>query len=1069
MIRRFLALLAASATAAAGLVALQVTAPAPELAGLDAANAAASAGDWDPGNIISDENFYNGDAMDGGAVQSFLVSRNSSSSPTALRNYAQVTPSIPADQYCAAYSGGYQSAADIIAGVGKACNFSQKAMLVLLEKEQSLLSLSAPTMGRLAAATGFGCPDTAACDSSVAGFFYQVYYAARQFQVYKANPYSYNHIPFATNNVLYNPNFSCGSSPVFISNYATAGLYNYTPYQPNQAALNNLRGTGDGCSAYGNRNFWWMYTDWFGDSRGPVTSSSPSLIVAQGSSETFLLSEGTRYFIPAEYVDRYKAALGEVTEIPATGMSWIPWGPWARDILTGADGTPYYLTPSGTLFQFRNCQVVSDFGSSCDLKPKLSAAQSAAIPAAGMLESFVESSDGRVTLVQGGVKREVANLDVLTKMGYFTRTTKDVPAELLSGLPFGDPIVSAGSVIASDEAAAPLLISSTHAGYAVPESMKALPGLATTATFSPESYAAITQGASLAPLMTDGQSSYLATDKGLLRVSAAQYGGGVSFASVPADALKGLPSAGDALGAHFVQMAGESTVQLIAGGERFELANTDAVKAEADKRGISATVHQTVAGAVSGVNPGNGIVTGSLLKPQGTNDLYLLDGMHLQPIASVEIAKALGFTQAPITITTASFENIQQRETSVDGTQLTCNGVTGLAVNGELRPYANAEVQAAYGLTSESLSGELCALIPTSSSVMSDVFNTSDGTVYWVSGGEKRPIGWPELATEMGAYDRLVKLSDVEAAQLPTGAYLVSVPEGYTPPSEAPVTEPTPEPTPAPTPTAEPTEAPEPTSTSTATPTSSATPEPTSSATAEPTATATPTPTQEPAVPLETGDVITDAAASGLWLVNGDQLLQIGSSEVAMQLGIIVSEPQVVPAANFAEFAGAKTVPLYTSAVQCGDTASIGIGGSLVGFESAEVQAAYGLTHVQLAPEICATLTVSPEKLGTEVVLPNGNTYLVENGALRLKTAVGYTAEPSTSAASTEPATTEPAASEPGTEPAPTASATAEATPEATPTGEAEPSATPTAPQAEALMLPIQVVSAMLRGEPLPG
>jgi hypothetical protein len=70
-------------------------------------------------------------------------------------------------------------------------------------------------------------------------------------------------------NIQYNPNAGCGSGTVYIQNQATAGLYNYTPYQPNPAALNNLYGTGDGCSAYGNRNFWRMFNDWFGSTYGP--------------------------------------------------------------------------------------------------------------------------------------------------------------------------------------------------------------------------------------------------------------------------------------------------------------------------------------------------------------------------------------------------------------------------------------------------------------------------------------------------------------------------------------------------------------------------------------------------------------------------------------------------------------------------------------------------------------------------------------------------------------------------------------------------------------------------------
>lgn len=91
------------------------------------------------------------------------------------------------------------------------------------------------------------------------------------------------------NYILWNvQNTGCGGSNVFIETKATAALYTYTPYQPNQAALNNLYGTGDGCSAYGNRNFWRIFHDWF---------SSPyrlngTINLSQGLT---LSGSGTRY------------------------------------------------------------------------------------------------------------------------------------------------------------------------------------------------------------------------------------------------------------------------------------------------------------------------------------------------------------------------------------------------------------------------------------------------------------------------------------------------------------------------------------------------------------------------------------------------------------------------------------------------------------------------------------------------------------------------------------------------------------------------------------------------------
>lgn len=233
---------------------------------------AAEASRFQAGNIVSDANFYNGSAMSAAQVQEFLDAQLPScdSGYTCLNRYAQATPTMAANRYCSAYAGSAsETAASMLSRVALHCNISPRVLLVLLQKEQSLVTDRNPTPRQYSAATGFACPDTAPCDSSYGGFFYQLYYAARQFQVYKAFPTSFNHQPNAWNNVLYHPNAACGSGRVYVSNFATAGLYNYTPYQPNSAALGNLYGTGDSCSSYGNRNFWRMWTDWFGSPNGP--------------------------------------------------------------------------------------------------------------------------------------------------------------------------------------------------------------------------------------------------------------------------------------------------------------------------------------------------------------------------------------------------------------------------------------------------------------------------------------------------------------------------------------------------------------------------------------------------------------------------------------------------------------------------------------------------------------------------------------------------------------------------------------------------------------------------------
>ena len=74
-----------------------------------------------------------------------------------------------------------------------------------------------------------------------------------------------------------------------LKSQATANLYYYTPYTPNDAALKNLYGSGDSCSAYGNRNFWRFFHDWFGSPIGG------SYLLKSSTSETYLIVDNLRY------------------------------------------------------------------------------------------------------------------------------------------------------------------------------------------------------------------------------------------------------------------------------------------------------------------------------------------------------------------------------------------------------------------------------------------------------------------------------------------------------------------------------------------------------------------------------------------------------------------------------------------------------------------------------------------------------------------------------------------------------------------------------------------------------
>lgn len=240
---------------------------------------AADSADFDPGNLISDYLFYNTDAMTQAEIQSFLKSQGSPcTNNNCLDVFRQSTATREATSRCKKYVGeANESAARILYKVQVACGLSAKVLLVTLQKEQGIVTSSAPSDRAIRVAMGYGCPDTAPCDALYYGFFNQVYTAAAQFQRYRLDPTRFRH-RIGNTEVYLHPNSwvvsppTCGKVVVRIKNAATAGLYNYTPYTPNASALGNLYGTGDRCASYGNRNFWRFYTDWFGNPTGEMPS-----------------------------------------------------------------------------------------------------------------------------------------------------------------------------------------------------------------------------------------------------------------------------------------------------------------------------------------------------------------------------------------------------------------------------------------------------------------------------------------------------------------------------------------------------------------------------------------------------------------------------------------------------------------------------------------------------------------------------------------------------------------------------------------------------------------------------
>ena len=253
---------------------------------VDAANMAA----FDPGYIISDYQMGNYNSMNESQIQSFLSSKgrcgntNFSGVGTRVGHFSDSTPPttwhvVNGHTVCLAEENmNGESAAHIIWQAAQDYRINPQVLIVLLQKETGLITDPIPNSWDYQRATGYGCPDTAACSSKYYGFKNQVRNAAELFRIVLDN--GYWKYPVGGAWVQWSTHSECGSGWVNIKNRATSALYRYTPYQPNAAALASSYGYGDYCSQYGNRNFYSYFEDWFGNIKW---DGWPSLSVVMSS------------------------------------------------------------------------------------------------------------------------------------------------------------------------------------------------------------------------------------------------------------------------------------------------------------------------------------------------------------------------------------------------------------------------------------------------------------------------------------------------------------------------------------------------------------------------------------------------------------------------------------------------------------------------------------------------------------------------------------------------------------------------------------------------------------------
>lgn len=423
----------------------------------------ANASTFNAGRIIDDVVMTNNSSMNITQIQAFLNSKVPVCDTWGTQSYGGTTRA----QYAASrgvstpftclkdYTENGKSAAQIIYDVSQKYSINPQVMIVLLQKEQALVTDDWPWPIQYRSATGYGCPDTAPCDSQYYGLTNQLDWAAKMFRAILNNsPTWYTPYVLGNNYIQYSPDANCGGSNVYIQNRSTQALYNYTPYQPNQATLNAGWGTAP-CGAYGNRNFHLYFTEWFG-----ITSYNGRAIRGSApGSGVFLVENGTRR--PFESVDAMYAhgyTWGNVILVSDSLLSSMPVGPSInvisaynlKPIKSNTTGSGVYLVENGTRRPFESVDALFSHGYNWEKVVTVSSSTFNSIPigstlginfAAWQNRAIKSSLPGSgVFLIENNIKRPFASIEALYTNGFSWENIRTVSNFSFNSISEGAPV-----------------------------------------------------------------------------------------------------------------------------------------------------------------------------------------------------------------------------------------------------------------------------------------------------------------------------------------------------------------------------------------------------------------------------------------------------------------------------------------------------------------------------------------------------------------------------------------------------------------------------------------------------
>lgn len=217
-------------------------------------------------NLVGDGTFIDVNALSTSQIQSFLNSKGGYLATASSSKLGSGANGRSAAKIIYDAAHGHGEASGTFNGVvinSSTGTINPMALIVTLQKEQSLITRTDYSQNALDKAMGYGCPDSGSCSPTYKGFTLQVEWAAWQFR--------YNYEIAGKDVSWWNSHYSTHYYKGYTRSHGWSGTYYIVTYK-NQATAALYRYTPH--VGFGNYNFWQLMINWFNITPGSGSGGS---------------------------------------------------------------------------------------------------------------------------------------------------------------------------------------------------------------------------------------------------------------------------------------------------------------------------------------------------------------------------------------------------------------------------------------------------------------------------------------------------------------------------------------------------------------------------------------------------------------------------------------------------------------------------------------------------------------------------------------------------------------------------------------------------------------------------